>query len=405
MSSIGNDNYTASALHQICQKYVTATSVGGFQEMNAVIAGYTDRNETRFLSAHGVKNMETKESATIDSMMCYYSCTKSITAMAVLLLWERGQVELDVPAKNYLPLIGECGIVESGQIDSSTGQLRSPPTKPQTDITIRHLLTHTSGFAYIITHPTYYSIMMSKKIFTASKVLFQPENMPLIFEPGTDWIYGHGFDWLGLIVEAVSGQNLSDFLQENIFAKAGMDSCTFQMTNPSSMVHLHDKTEGNVKLWTKPLPIPLTSEIDMGGHGCFGTIGDYLKFMRIWLNYGTSPDTGLQILRRETVELAVENHLSPGQALNFPTPFSDPSDGFSLAGCGRTEKDLDNGRPAGSLFWAGLANLYFWIDLENGCAGIWGSQIMPYMDSGCVAGFKEFEAAVYKDYSPGTGSI
>ncbi|KAM9908288.1 hypothetical protein OXX69_006096, partial [Metschnikowia pulcherrima] len=162
MSSIGNDNSTASALHQICQKYVTANSVGGFQEMNAVIAGYTDRSETRFLSAHGVKNMETEEPATIDSMMCYYSCTKSITAMAVLLLWERGQVELDVPAKNYLPLIGECGIVESGQIDSSTGQLRSPPTKPQTDITIRHLLTHTSGFAYIITHPTYYSIMMSK---------------------------------------------------------------------------------------------------------------------------------------------------------------------------------------------------------------------------------------------------
>lgn len=381
----------------ICSKYVTAKNGSDVPDINSVIAGYTKRQSTVFLTAHGVKDIETNEGVSTDSMMCFFSCTKSMTAMAILILWQGGIVELDTPAKKYLPILGDFGIIDDDQVDPDTGELKYPPRKTKSDITIRQLLLHTSGFAYIITDSNYFKIMSKKRLFTPLMKLFDPVNMPLISEPGTRWIYGHSFDWLGLIVEAVSGQKLSGFLQEHIFARAGMTSCTFQMDEPSKMVKLHDKSGEKLKVFKKNLPVPMTSEIDMGGHGCFGTVGDYLKFLRIWLNYGTSPDTGIEILSRKTVEYAVENHLPSDLSTDFPIPFSDPNNGYSLIGCGYNSKSLKTGRPAGALFWAGLANLYFWIDIKNGCAGFWGCQILPYMDEHCVEGFTEFEKAVY-DY-------
>lgn len=99
------------------------------------------------------------------------------------------------------------------------------------------------------------------------------------------------------------------------------------------------------------------------------------------------------------MEYAVKNHLPSGLSTDFPIPFSDLNNGYSLIGCGYNSKSLEIGGPTGALFWAGLANLYFWIDIKNGCAGFWGCQILPYiyMDKQCVEGFAEFEKAVY-DY-------
>ncbi|GEQ69435.1 hypothetical protein JCM33374_g3107 [Metschnikowia sp. JCM 33374] len=387
-----------STLEQICSKYVAAKTSAHSPQINSVIAGYTDKQRTNFLSAQGVKNVESHEKVSTDSVLCYYSCTKSMTAMAILILWDHGKVDLDAPAKKYLPLLGECGLIEDGQVDEETGNLKYPLKPVKTDITIRHLLLHMSGFAYIISHSSYYHIMTKKHIFTPSMKMFDPNIMPLVFEPGTDWVYGHSFDWLGLIIEAVSGVKLSEFLRENVFSKAAMSSCTFQIHDASKIVQLHQRTKDELKVFKAQLPVPLTAEVDMGGHGCFGTVDDYLKFLRIWLNYGTSPDTGNEILSRKAVEYAIQNHLSSGKTTDFPVPFADPKNGYSLIGCGYNVKALETGRPAGALHWAGLANLYFWLDFENGCAGFWGCQIMPYMDKVCVEGFAEFEAAVYQQH-------
>ncbi|OBA17974.1 beta-lactamase/transpeptidase-like protein [Metschnikowia bicuspidata var. bicuspidata NRRL YB-4993] len=385
-------------LEDICSKYVTAKDGADVPDINAVIAGYTDRNQTKFLSAKGVKNINTGARASTDDILCFFSCTKPMTAMAVLILWERGRIELDVPAKRYLPVLSRFGVIENDQIDPKTGDLKSVPKLPDTDITIRHLLLHTSGFAYTFTNVDYLKIISKKRLFSPLLQLFSPSNMPLVFEPGSDWIYGHSYDWLGLIVQAVSGKKLSEFLIENVFSRAAMTSCTFKVSEPLNMICLHDKSKGSLKLYEKKLSVPLISEIDMGGQGCFGTVGDYLKFMRIWLNHGISPDTGARILTKKTVEYAVQNHLPAGQATNFPIPFSDQSNGYSLAGCGYSGKEVETGRPVGALYWAGLGNLYFWMDIKNGCAGFWGCQILPYMDSSCIKGFKEFEKAVYLKY-------
>ncbi|SGZ57681.1 CIC11C00000002817 [Sungouiella intermedia] len=390
-------------LDKILQELVVPKHDNSTPDINGILAGYTTSASTQYVGAAGVKNIETMEPVDLDTVVSFFSCTKTMTAMAMLKLWEEGKVDLDAPAKTYLPILGEFGIIEEDQLDPDTGKLKYPAKKPEIDVTIRHLLLNNSGFAYMFTDSDYLVLHMKHKTHGGNPTtkLFTPEVMPLLFEPGTQWKYGHSMDWVGLIVQAVSGMKLSEFLKKNIFEQAGMDHCTFRIDDPSKMMKLHQRSKDQLKL-LRMKPLPLKPTVDMGGQGCFGTVGDYLKFLRIWLNYGTSPDTGKRILRRETVEYAIQNHLPDGQFVEFATAMNinegefDP-DGFTLAGCAYNNNDLPTGRPSGSIYWGGLANLYFWIDFKNDCAGFFGCQMMPYMDLKCVLGYIRFEYEAYQD--------
>lgn len=370
-------------------------------EVNAVIAGVTDTKKTRFLEAKGVRNIETNEPVSVDDVLCFFSCTKPMTAMATLILVDQGKLEFDVPAKKYLPVLGEFGIVGEDTVDSK-GNLTTRPQKPQNDITIRHLLLHNSGFAYIFTDPSYFQIMAKKRIHAGkpSRELFTPEIMPLVAEPGTKWTYGHSTDWLGLVVEEVSGMRLSEFLQANVFVKAGITSCTFQIDDESKVLPLHENDGTKLSLFLGKRPVPLKAEIDMGGQGCFGTVGDYLRFMRIWLNFGVSPDTESRILSRELVEYAIKNHLPADQLVLLPILGTDSNDGQTLIGCACNTKLRSTGRPAGSAYWTGLANLNFWMDFKNGIAALWACQMLPPRQDTCLKMFDEFETAVYETLGP-----
>ena len=169
-----------------------------------------------------------------------------------------------------------------------------------------------------------------------------------------------------------------------------------------------------------PLPgveLPPDPEIHMAGHGLYGTVEDYAKFIRMWLNDGAGPD-GEQILKPETVEMASRNHLPEGMFIKMlpgvgatevaktVLPVSNPrlsNDAEFFPGMPKTwaltfminEEDAPTGRPAGALAWAGLANLYFWIDRANGVGGFWATQIFPFADPTSVVGFLDFEKAVY----------
>lgn len=393
---------TMSVFDNLLQELVVPKEDNSTPDINGVVAGYTNSHQSCYEGAKGVKNIETMEPVTVDSIVSLFSCTKPMTAMAMLKLWEDGLVDLDAPAKNYLPILGEFGIIEDDQVDSDTGKLKYPPKKPQTDVTIRHLLLNNSGFAYMFTDPDYFVLHMKHKTHggNPTEKLFTPEVMPLLFEPGSQWKYGHSMDWVGRIVEAVSGMKLSQFLQKNVFDKAGMSSCTFHIDDPSKMIKLHQRSKGQLKV-LRMKPLPFKPELDMGGQGCYGTVGDYLKFLRIWLNYGLSPDTGERILKRETVEYAIRDHLPDGQFVEFATAMNVEAgefqpDGYTLAGSAFNKNDLPTGRPSGSIYWGGLANLYYWIDFKNDCAGFFGCQIMPYMDLKCVMGYIRFEYTAYE---------
>jgi len=142
----------------------------------------------------------------------------------------------------------------------------------------------------------------------------------------------------------------------------------------------------------------------MAGHGLYGTAEDYAKFIRMWLNDGRGPG-GEAILKPETVAMACRNHLPEGMHIKM-LPGVDPTlsnDAEFFPGMPKTwaltfminEEDAPTGRPAGALAWAGLANLYYWIDRANGVGGFWATQIFPFADPASVGGYLEFEKTVY----------
>ena len=149
--------------------------------------------------------------------------------------------------------------------------------------------------------------------------------------------------------------------------------------------------------------LPKDPEIHMGGHGLYGTVEDYMKFIRMWLNDGMGPDG--PILSKETVEMAAANGLDDGMTINM-LPGVNPelsNDAEFFPGIPKTwamtfmvnDEDAPTGRPAGSLAWAGLANCYYWIDRKNGIGGYWATQIFPFADPTSVSGYLDFETAVY----------
>lgn len=376
------------------------TPKSGMPDVNGVIAGWTNVSSTQYLAAQGVKNLNTQQPVVVDTPVAFFSCTKSMTSMAMMKLWEDGRVDLDCPAKIYLPALGDLGLIEEDLVDFETGKFTKPLRKPKTDVTVRHLLVHTASFAYMFTDPRY--LALQKRLGTSganpTPHLFTSAGTPLLAEPGTQWIYGHSSDWAGFVIEAITGMKLSQYLEKEIFAKAGITSFTFQMEHPEDMMLLHYHVKGGLKPLTN-WPAQFKPQIDMGGQGCFGTVPDFLQFLRIWLNYGVSPDTGIRILRRETVEYAIQNHLPGDLNVNFPTAVNqDPEyvpDGFTFAGCAYNHTDLPTGRLQGLIYWGGLANLFYWIDFKKGVAGMLACQVLPYMDKKCGDGYLQFEKAVY----------
>lgn len=380
----------------------TSTENDEMPSIHGIIAGVTGADSTIFLDAKGYKCLSTKEKISKDNIVSYFSCTKSITAMGLLVLYEQNKVDLDVPAKIYLPRIDSIGLIEKGQVSEIDGSFLSPPRRPKVDITLRHLLCHTAGFAYAFMNTDYY--LLSKRNPGRSPgnpnlEFYSTESIPLLHEPGTDWLYGHSFDWIGLIIEAVTSQSLGEFLEENIFKPIGMHSCTFHVKDTSNMLTLYKRTkDGSLKelAFMKDRVDPL---MDLGGQGCHGSVEDYLKFMRVWLNYGYSPDSKSRILKEDTVKYAIKNHLPSHIKVSFegtnPLGGTVP-DGFTLTGNAYCMSELATGRPESSIYWAGLANLYYWIDFKNKVAGFWGTQVLPTGDMESLVSSMKFEYQVYK---------
>lgn len=388
---------------------VTEIEDNGQPKLHAVLGGITDKNGDIYVGAQGVKDFEGGEPINLDSMVSYFSLTKSMTALAILVLHEQGLIDLDNPAKDYLPLISQVQLIKPGLVDQKTGEFTIPPEDPKTDITIRHLLLHISGFAYAFSNKDCLALAVRKNPHVNATVpsmeLFTTEKNPLLLQPGSKWMYGVSFDWLGLIVKEVSGKHLGEFLQEHVFGPATMTSCTFHVRDTSNFIKVLRRDNKNNKILTAKgaRPLQFDPSIDMGGQGCFGTLRDFLKFMRIWLNKGYSPDGKVQILSTKIADYALKNHLPEGFEITFD--FSDggssgsnplAGDGFSLTGCGITSKVGATGRPVGSHYWFGLANLFFWIDFENEVAGLWGTQVLPQMDTESLVASMRFEYNFYE---------
>lgn len=364
-----------------------------------VVAIATDRHGNFYAGATGKRSLAGATDMTIDSVFAIFSMTKAITATVCLQLVEEGKLDLDAPARQYAPEIGTLQVIEGFDL-AGNPKLRPP----KRDITTRMLLLHTAGFGYDFFNETYARLARQHgqpSVITASHASIRT---PLLFDPGDDWEYGSSLDWAGQVVEGITGKRLGAVMAERILQPLGMEDTGFAMTASmtSRVVTLHQRDDAGR---LSPLPdfrLPQAPEVQMGGHGLYSTAVDYAKFIRMWLNDGMSP--GGRVLKTETVEMAARNGLGEKKIKRLPGVIRSLShDAEFFPGMPKSwgisfminDEAAPTGRPAGALAWAGLANLYYWIDRQNGLGGLWATQILPLADPASFGSYLDFETAVY----------
>ncbi|MBW4813919.1 beta-lactamase family protein [Rhodococcus qingshengii] len=379
---------------------VLARATQGADRVPGVVAMITDREGNIYEGAAGERTLGHGEPMTLDTTFALFSTTKAITGTAVLQCVEEGLLDLDAPAATYVPDIGELKVLD-GFDAGGNPVLR----EPKRDITTRMLLLHTAGFGYDFFNESYNRLSQEHgqpSVITCSKAAL---TTPLLFDPGEKWEYGTNIDWAGQVVESIRGQRLGDVMRQRIFEPLEMADTAFTMS-PSMkdrLAPIHQRESDGSLTPLIGFELPAEPEVHMGGHGLHGTVGDYMKFIRMWLNDGAG--TSGRVLSSETVAAAVQNGLE-GQHVGLlpgvlPT-LSNDAEFFPGVPKGwaysfmTNEEVAPTGRPAGSLAWAGLANLYYWIDRQTGVGGFWATQILPFADAGSINGYLEFETAVYQ---------
>ena len=386
----------SSACDGVLQSVVT-----GKDRVPGVVAMITDRSANIYEGAAGERMLDGGQPMTADTVFAIFSTTKAITGTAILQCVEEGKLDLDAPAKSYVPDIGKLEVLE-GFDASGKPKLRAP----KRDITTRMLMLHTAGLGYDFFNASYFRLAQEHgqlSVITCSKASLMT---PLLFEPGDKWEYGSSIDWCGQIVESIRGKRLGEVMKERIFTPLGMEDIAFSLTPSmrSRLAVIHQRgADGSLT----PLPdmqLPPDPEIHMGGHGLYASIGEYMKFIRMWLNDGAGPHG--RVLKQETVAAAVRNGLEGNQTVvMLPGVIAELSNdaeffpGLKKSWCYTfmlNDEDAPTGRPAGSLGWAGLANTFYWIDRKNGFGGYWATQILPFGDPTSFVGYMNFETAAYQ---------
>ncbi len=367
--------------------------------MPGVVAVAATDKGVLYEGAFGTREVGKDAPMTLDTVVWIASMTKAITATAAMQLVENGKLGLERPASEVVPELAAAKVLEG--FDAAGKPRLRAPKRP---ITLRHLLTHTAGFGYEIWDPAiaqYQTATGTPGITTCTNAAL---TTPLMFDPGDRWEYGINIDWVGKVVEAMSGQKLDRYFQEHIFGPLGMKDTSFKIS-PSQRARLatvHQRGEGGA-LAPIEFGLPEDPEFLMGGGGLYGTAGDYLTFARMIMQDGSFK--GVQVLRPETVALMSQNHIGPIEVGVFKTAmpalshdielFPGMSKKWGLSFLINTQP-APTGRSAGSLAWAGLANTFFWIDRAKRVCGVFLSQLLPFYDPAAIDVFGRFETEVYR---------
>ncbi len=380
---------------QIDQALRSASDAG--QIPGAVAIAATGK-EVIYEGAFGKRDLGTGVDMTLDSVFWIASMTKAITSAGAMQLVEQGKLSLDDPIGKLLPDLAAPQVLEGFDADGNPN-LRAA-TRP---ITLRHLLTHTAGFCYDMWNGdmvTYLEKTGTPGITSCQNAALKT---PIMTDPGTRWEYGTNIDFVGKAVEAASGQRLGDYLRDNILTPLGMTDTAFKITDAmrQRLVGMHARGPDG-SLQSIPFELEQNPEFEMGGGGLYGTAADYIKFTQMILNKGRG--NGHQVLKPETVATMGQNHIGElvmgrmTSAVAFATNDVDLYPGIVkkwglsfMINTGITPE----GRSAGSLAWAGLANTYFWIDPARDITGVILMQVLPFADPQCLAAFAAFEAGVY----------
>jgi CubicO group peptidase (beta-lactamase class C family) len=315
-----------------------------------------------------------------DTIFRIYSMSKVITSVAALILHEEGRLKLDDPISKYLPAFDKPKVLKGGTVKAPV------LVAAKTPITVRHLLTHTSGYVYGFGKDPIDTIYRDAKLLQAPTMavfLERASKMPLVQPPGQSFRYGISIDLLGAVIEKVSGQTLDAFIESRITRPLGMKETSFTVPAEKRARVAKIYTTGKDGELKEPQPlvpgdIPYPDErgrlFPSGGGGMFSTIGDYARFGQMLLNGGALD--GVRILGRKSVELMETNHLS---GLTRETLDSNDYEGFGLGGSVRIS--LARGGRLGSVGqfgWSGAATTDFKIDPKDQLMTLVFTQHFPF---------------------------
>lgn len=380
-------------IDRVLRQATEATDVPG------VVAIAASGREIIYEGAFGKRELGKDQPMTLDSVFWIASMTKAITCAAAMQLVEQGKLSLDEPIGKVLPQLASPRVLEG--FDQAGKPRVRPATRP---ITLRQLLTHTSGFCYDIWNADMGKHMAQEGIPGIVSCQEKALTTPLASDPGTKWEYGISVDFVGKAVEAVSGQKLDAYLHDHLLSPLGMNDTAFKIgpDQRRRLVGMHARSAES--LAPMPFEVAQEPEFHMGGGGLYGTAPDYIRFVRMLLNNGTLD--GVTVLRAETVKTMGQNHiggLTVGKMVSAIPPFSNDVDlwpdqdkkwGLSFL---INTKTTPEGRSPGSLAWAGLGNTYFWVDPARDVGGVILMQLFPFADAKALALFAAFERGVYEE--------
>ncbi len=364
------------------RRYVDDGRLAGWQVM------VSRRGDIAHHSTYGVRSLESKEPFGDDTVVRLYSMTKPLTTIAAMQLVEQGLVQLKDPVAKFIPAFSTTPVYRSGSV-------QKPMTEPQTlPMLVWHLMTHMSGLTYGFhnTHPV--DAMYRNQGFEWG----QPEDLdlaacceqwaqlPLVFQPGTEWNYGISTDVLGRIVEVVSGLDLEEYFQQHILGPLGMTDTSFYIDDANRTSRLaelyipHPET-GVATPAPTFLRRPERPSMLSGGGGLYGTAADYMRFCQMILNGGALDAE--RVIGRHTLDYMGKNHL-PGnvdlEAIGRPL-FAESAFvgvgfglGFSVVIDAAASKVPSS---TGEMAWGGAASTAFWVDPAEDLAVVFLTQLLP----------------------------
>ena len=362
------------------------------KDVAGVVVMAADRKGVIYRGAFGVADIDSGRPLQLDSMFRIASMTKAITSTAAMQLVEQNRFAIEDPVEKYLPEFAKLMVFES--FDGATGAYRlRPATKP---VTIRHLFTHTSGLGYGFTSPT----VRDFKPRAGEEYAVGP----LEFEPGERWLYSTSTDWLGRVVEKVSGQPLEDYFRQKIFTPLGMGDTSYHVPkDKEARLVTVNRRQPDGTLAKDSVQPPTSGFTPIGGGGLSSTANDYVRFTRALLNSGELD--GGRILSPASVAVMGQNHIGAVGVPALKTALPARSDDFSFVADGRdkwglayliTTDAVPGKRSAGSLSWGGINNTYYWLDPTRGITGVILMQFLPFADRKALALYDTFERGVYQ---------
>jgi CubicO group peptidase (beta-lactamase class C family) len=368
------------------------------QDVPGVLAMAATDKGLLYEGAFGTRVLGDGSAMTLDTVFRIASMTKAVTSVAAMQLVEQGKLALEEPVPNIDPALGSPQVLEG--FDADGAPKLHPAKRP---ITLRHLLTHTAGFSYEVWDANTVRYVKATGMPSTSTGKVAALRMPLVFDPGDKWEYGVNIDWVGRIVEAVSGQTLDAYFRDKIFAPLGMQDSGYVTSaeQRARQASVHQR-QADGSLVPQPLETPFTPEFWSGGGPLYSTGPDYLTFLQMLLHGGIL--NGVRLLRPETVALMGQNHIGnlPAGIMKTENPArSNDVDFFPGAevrwglGYMLNMQPGPNGRSAGTVSWGGIFNTYYWLDPVQRVTGLIMTQILPFADQRALKVYGQFEHGVY----------